>query len=82
MRRALPLAFLVLAGCATGPRSPDQQRLDACLAQADRNVIMSAQLEPGRRVSIRYHDAGGQQAETERFFACMQGRAPASPTVR
>jgi hypothetical protein len=81
MRSGLILVLL-LAGCVTGPRSPQQQRLDACLRQADRNVIVSAQLEPGDRVSIRYLDAGGQQQETERFFACMQGRAVAYPTVR
>jgi hypothetical protein len=79
--RALALALL-LAGCATTPRSPAQQRLDACLKQADRNVIQSAQMEPGGRFSYRYFDGGGSGQEVERFVACMQGRSAAYPTVR
>jgi hypothetical protein len=78
----LSLPLLLLAACTAAPRSPQQARLDGCMNQADRNVITSASLEPGNRVSIRYRDGGSQQQETERFFACMQNRAPAYPTVR
>ena len=55
---------------------------DACLAKADRNIIESAQVEPGNRFSYRYADGGGSGAEVETFVACMQGRAPAYPAVR
>jgi len=69
------------SGCLI-PRSPEQARLDACLAKADRNSIESAQVEPGNRFSYRYADGGGSGAEVEKFVACMQGRAPAYPSVR
>ena len=72
----------LLSACATAPRTPEQARLDACLAKADRNVIVSAQVEPGNRFSYRYMDGGGSGPEIEKFRACMQGRAPAYPTVR
>lgn len=45
-------------------------------------MIVSAQVEPGNRFSYRYADGGGSGAEVEKFRACMQGRAPAYPTVR
>jgi len=49
--RALGLmaAGLLLASCATAPRSPEQARLDACLAKVDRDVITYARVEPGNR---------------------------------
>jgi hypothetical protein len=79
MRRLVPAAYLLslpLAACATGPRSPEQQRLDACLAKADRNIIISAQVEPGNRYSGQFLDSGGNEFEVEKFRACMEGRAP------
>jgi hypothetical protein len=78
----LLLPIVALAACATAPPSPQQARLDACLKQADRNVIPSAQLEPNNRFSYVYHDTGGSGAEVEKFVACMQGRAPVYPTVK
>ena len=81
-RHALIATLLLLAGCAAAPRSPEQARLDACLAKADRNIIESAQVEPGNRFSYRYADGGGSGAQVEKFVACMQERAPAYPSVR
>ena len=84
MNQIVWLAVLAsaLAACATAPRSPQQARLDECLAKADRNIIFSAQVEPGDRFSYQYRDGGGSGLEREKFVACMQGRAPAYPTVR
>jgi hypothetical protein len=78
------VAFLVLlfAACATAPPSPRQVKLDACLKQADRNIITSAKLEPNNRFSYTYRDTGGTGVEIEKLVACMQERAPAYPTVR
>jgi hypothetical protein len=76
------LFLLTLPACATAPRSPEQARLDACLTQADRRVIASAQLEPGNRFSYVYKDSGTAGPEIEKLRACMQGRAPAYPSVR
>ncbi len=75
-------AALLLPACATTPTSPEEARLNACLAKADRNVIVSARVEPGNRFSYRYKDSGGSGPEIEKFVACMQGRAPAYPSVR
>jgi outer membrane biogenesis lipoprotein LolB len=80
--RGIIVVALLLTACSTAPRSPAQQRLDACLKQADRNVIQSAQVEAGGRFSYRYFDGGGSGQEVERFVACMQGRAATYPTVR
>lgn len=74
--------LLLLPACATAPRSPQQAQLDACLKQADRSIIESAQLEPDGRFSYRYRASGGDGAEREKFVACMQKRAPAYPAVR
>jgi outer membrane biogenesis lipoprotein LolB len=76
------LAALLLAGCATAPRSPAQAHLNACLRQADRDVLTEAQLEPNGRFSYRYFDAGGSGPEREKFVACMQKRTQSYPTVR
>jgi hypothetical protein len=59
----LALAVLLLAACAAAPRSPEQARLDACLAKADRNIITSAQDRLLERPAERLLRSSGTSAE-------------------
>jgi hypothetical protein len=59
----LALAVLLLAACAAAPRSPEQARLDACLAKADWNIITSAQDRLLERPAERLLRSSGTSAE-------------------